>query len=55
MNQRWRQIVLWLMPIGIAVFLGFQFLGGGLVTCPWITHQHPPQCGYGTHELRALS
>ena len=29
MNQRWRQIVLWLLPIGIAVFLGFQFLGGG--------------------------
>jgi hypothetical protein len=29
MNQRWRQIVLWLIPIGIAVFLGFQFLGAG--------------------------
>ncbi len=29
MNQRWRTIVLWVLPIGVAVFLGWQVLGGG--------------------------
>jgi len=29
MNQRWRTIALWVLPIGVAVFLGWQVLGGG--------------------------
>ena len=29
MNQRWRLLALWLLPIGVAVFLAFQLLGGG--------------------------
>ncbi len=29
MNQRWRLLALWLLPIGVALFLGWQLLGGG--------------------------
>jgi cell division protease FtsH len=29
MNQRWRLIALWLLPIAVALFLGWQLLGGG--------------------------
>jgi len=29
MNQRWRLLALWLLPVGLAVFLGFQLLGSG--------------------------
>ena len=29
MNQRWRTIALWVLPIGVALFLGWQVLGGG--------------------------
>ena len=29
MNQRWRLILLWLLPVAIAVFLGWQLLGNG--------------------------
>ncbi len=29
MNQRWRLIALWLLPIGVALILGWQILGGG--------------------------
>jgi cell division protease FtsH len=29
MNQRWRLIALWLLPVGVAVFLGWQVLGSG--------------------------
>ena len=29
MNQRWRTIALWVLPISVAVFLGWQVLGGG--------------------------
>jgi len=33
MNQRWRQIVLWILPIGVILLLGWQLLGnGGLQT-----------------------
>jgi len=28
MNQRWRPILLWLLPIGVALFLGWQVFGG---------------------------
>ena len=27
MNQRWRTIALWVLPIGVALFLGWQVLG----------------------------
>ena len=27
MNQRWRLLALWLLPIAVAVFLGWQVLG----------------------------
>ncbi|MGC6483599.1 MAG: ATP-dependent zinc metalloprotease FtsH [Synechococcus sp.] len=29
MNQRWRQIALWVLPIGVALLLGWQLLGNG--------------------------
>jgi cell division protease FtsH len=29
MNQRWRLLALWLLPIGVALFLGWQVLGPG--------------------------
>ncbi len=29
MNQRWRLIALWLLPLAVAAFLGWQLLGGG--------------------------
>ncbi|UPH90566.1 ATP-dependent zinc metalloprotease FtsH [Synechococcus sp. NB0720_010] len=29
MNQRWRTIALWVLPISVAVLLGWQVLGGG--------------------------
>ena len=29
MNQRWRQIALWVLPIGVALLLGWQVLGNG--------------------------
>ena len=29
MNQRWRLLALWLLPIGFALFLGWQVLGSG--------------------------
>ena len=29
MNQRWRVIALWLLPIAVALFLGWQLLSGG--------------------------
>ena len=29
MNQRWRLLALWLLPIAVALFLGWQVLGGG--------------------------
>jgi len=29
MNQRWRLLALWLLPIGVALFLGWQLLGSG--------------------------
>ena len=29
MNQRWRSIALWVLPIGVALFLGWQVLGSG--------------------------
>ncbi|MGB5239818.1 MAG: ATP-dependent zinc metalloprotease FtsH [Prochlorococcaceae cyanobacterium] len=29
MNQRWRLFALWLLPIGVALFLGWQVLGNG--------------------------
>ena len=29
MNQRWRTIALWVLPIGVALFLGWQVLGSG--------------------------
>jgi len=29
MNQRWRVLALWLLPLVVAVFLGWQLLGGG--------------------------
>ncbi|MFM7732831.1 MAG: ATP-dependent metallopeptidase FtsH/Yme1/Tma family protein, partial [Cyanobium sp.] len=29
MNQRWRLIALWLLPIAVVLFLGWQLLGGG--------------------------
>jgi cell division protease FtsH len=29
MNQRWRQIALWILPIGVALLLGWQLLGQG--------------------------
>ncbi|MFM7085639.1 MAG: ATP-dependent zinc metalloprotease FtsH [Cyanobium sp.] len=29
MNQRWRQIALWLLPIAFALFLGWQVIGSG--------------------------
>ena len=29
MNQRWRTLALWVLPISVAVFLGWQVLGGG--------------------------
>ena len=29
MNQRWRTIALWVLPIGVALFLGWQVLGNG--------------------------
>ncbi len=29
MNQRWRFIALWLLPLGLALLLGWQFLGSG--------------------------
>ncbi len=29
MNQRWRTIALWVLPISVALFLGWQVLGGG--------------------------
>jgi cell division protease FtsH len=29
MNQRWRLLVLWLLPLGVAVFLGWQLIGSG--------------------------
>jgi cell division protease FtsH len=29
MNQRWRQITLWILPIGVALLLGWQLLGQG--------------------------
>ena len=32
MNQRWRLIALWLLPIGVALFFGWQILGNGGAT-----------------------
>ena len=29
MNQRWRTIALWGLPIAVALFLGWQVLGNG--------------------------
>ena len=29
MNQRWRTIALWVLPIAVALFLGWQVLGNG--------------------------
>ncbi|MEB3158555.1 MAG: ATP-dependent zinc metalloprotease FtsH [Synechococcus sp.] len=29
MNQRWRQIALWILPIGVALLLGWQLIGNG--------------------------
>ena len=29
MNQRWRTIALWVLPLAVALFLGWQVLGGG--------------------------
>ena len=29
MNQRWRQIALWVLPLGVALLLGWQLLGNG--------------------------
>jgi cell division protease FtsH len=29
MNQRWRLIALWVLPIAVALFLGWQLIGGG--------------------------
>ena len=29
MNQRWRQIALWILPLGVALLLGWQLLGQG--------------------------
>ena len=29
MNQRWRTIALWVLPIAVALFLGWQVLGSG--------------------------
>ena len=29
MNQRWRLIALWLLPVGVALFFGWQILGNG--------------------------
>ena len=29
MNQRWRQIALWVLPIGVALLLGWQLIGNG--------------------------
>ena len=29
MNQRWRQIALWVLPIGVALLLGWQSIGNG--------------------------
>jgi cell division protease FtsH len=29
MNQRWRLIALWILPLGVALFLGWQVLGNG--------------------------
>ena len=29
MNQRWRQIALWILPIGVALLLGWQLIGSG--------------------------
>ena len=30
MNQRWRLLALWLLPVIVALFLGWQLLGSGL-------------------------
>ncbi len=32
MNQRWRLIALWLLPIGVALLLAWQILGNGKLT-----------------------
>jgi cell division protease FtsH len=32
MNQRWRLIALWLLPLAVAIFLGWQLLGSGGVS-----------------------
>jgi cell division protease FtsH len=32
MNQRWRLIALWLLPLGVALFFGWQILGNGGAT-----------------------
>ena len=29
MNQRWRLIALWLLPLAVVAFLGWQLLGNG--------------------------
>ena len=29
MNQRWRQIALWVLPLGVALLLGWQLIGNG--------------------------
>ena len=34
MNQRWRTIALWVLPIGVALFLGWQVLGNGSGLAP---------------------
>ena len=29
MNQRWRLLALWLLPLAVAAFLGWQLIGNG--------------------------
>jgi cell division protease FtsH len=42
MNQRWRVLALWLLPLAVALFLGWQLLGNGGRLAPTASNQTPP-------------
>jgi len=42
MNQRWRVLALWLLPLAVALFLGWQLLGNGARLAPTASNSSPP-------------
>ena len=62
MNQRWRQIALWILPIGVALLLVWQLVGSGALnnlrsnsaSTSGSTTVAPRNAAVGSNELRTF-